>query len=228
MLCNSAVEPVASTMRGTSGLLKGDRGVAVKLVYTNEEDGKMLGRYWTTACQNCSLKSQCTTGPERRITRWEHEHLLEAVQQRLDAKPTSHAPASRDGRASVRHDESPHGGDTLPHQNASKSSRRDGSLGPGLQFDTGHEHRRDQAADGCDRGLKPNRSWHLTDLPAGGVFYTAKTQNGHDVQNLPLAEEAGLIAINVHRASLRQMYDKGRVKVRPPMTCQLEVRRWFS
>jgi macrodomain Ter protein organizer (MatP/YcbG family) len=25
------------------------------------------------------------TGPERRIPRWEHEHLLEAVQQRLDA-----------------------------------------------------------------------------------------------------------------------------------------------
>src|SRR3984893_16827189 len=42
--------------------------------YRNEEDGKMLRRYWTTACQNCSLKSQCTTGPERRITRWEHEH----------------------------------------------------------------------------------------------------------------------------------------------------------
>src|SRR5262247_2424777 len=42
--------------------------------YTTEEDGKMLRRYWTTACQTCSLKSQCTPGPERRITRWEHEH----------------------------------------------------------------------------------------------------------------------------------------------------------
>ena len=52
--------------------------------YTNEEDGKILRRYWTTACPRCPLKSQCTTGPERRITRWEHEHLLEAVQQRLD------------------------------------------------------------------------------------------------------------------------------------------------
>jgi transposase len=30
---------------------------------------------------------QCTPGPERRITRWEHERLLEAVQQRLDANP---------------------------------------------------------------------------------------------------------------------------------------------
>src|SRR5499426_3950772 len=42
--------------------------------FTSEEDGKMLRRYWTTACSTCSLKSQCTPGPERRITRWEHEH----------------------------------------------------------------------------------------------------------------------------------------------------------
>ena len=34
--------------------------------FTSEEDGKRLRRYWTTACQDCSLKSQCTTGPERR------------------------------------------------------------------------------------------------------------------------------------------------------------------
>ena len=67
--------------------------------YTNEEDGKTLRRYWTTACSNCSLKSQCTTGPERRITRWEHEHLLEAVQERLDANPQ----AMRQRRETVEH-----------------------------------------------------------------------------------------------------------------------------
>jgi Transposase DDE domain len=67
--------------------------------FTSEEDGKMLRRYWTTACQNCALKSQCTTGPERRITRWEHEHLLEAVQQRLDANPE----AMRQRRETVEH-----------------------------------------------------------------------------------------------------------------------------
>jgi hypothetical protein len=33
------------------------------------------------------VKARCTTGPQRRITRWEHEHLLEAVQDRLDANP---------------------------------------------------------------------------------------------------------------------------------------------
>ena len=67
--------------------------------FTNEEDGKRLRRYWTTACQGCSLKSQCTTGPERRIPRWEHEHLLEAVQRRLDANPH----AMRVPRETVEH-----------------------------------------------------------------------------------------------------------------------------
>ena len=67
--------------------------------YTNEEAGKMLRRYWTTACLDCSLKSRCTTGRERRITRWEHEHLLDAVQQRLDANPQ----AMRQRRETVEH-----------------------------------------------------------------------------------------------------------------------------
>ena len=55
--------------------------------YTNEEDGKTLRRYWTTACQACALKCKCTTGQERRIRRWEHEAVLEKVQQRLDRNP---------------------------------------------------------------------------------------------------------------------------------------------
>jgi len=67
--------------------------------YTNEEDGKALRRYWTTACSSCPLKSQCTTGPERRISRWEHEHVLEAVQQRLDKNPQ----AMRQRRETAEH-----------------------------------------------------------------------------------------------------------------------------
>jgi transposase len=67
--------------------------------YTNEEDGKVLRRYWTTACSSCPLKARCTTGPERRISRWEHEHLLEAVQQRLDMNPQ----AMRVRRETVEH-----------------------------------------------------------------------------------------------------------------------------
>src|SRR4029079_16055124 len=55
--------------------------------YTNVEDGKTLRRYWTNNCQACVLKSKCTTGQERRITRWEHEAVLETVQARLDHHP---------------------------------------------------------------------------------------------------------------------------------------------
>ena len=56
--------------------------------YTNEEKGVRLRYYWTThACQTCSIKHRCTTAKERRITRWEHEHLLEAIQRRLDEHP---------------------------------------------------------------------------------------------------------------------------------------------
>jgi macrodomain Ter protein organizer (MatP/YcbG family) len=67
--------------------------------YTNEEDGKKLRRYWTTACPRCPLKARCTTGPQRRITRWEHEHLLGAVQERLDANPQ----AMRQRRETAEH-----------------------------------------------------------------------------------------------------------------------------
>ena len=55
--------------------------------YTNEEDGKILRSYWTTACSACPLKEKCTTGKERRIKRWEHEAILEAAQDRLDRNP---------------------------------------------------------------------------------------------------------------------------------------------
>jgi hypothetical protein len=67
--------------------------------YTNVEDGKTLRRYWTTACGQCPLKPKCTKGPERRISRWEHEHVLEAVQERLDTNPD----AMRTRREVVEH-----------------------------------------------------------------------------------------------------------------------------
>jgi transposase len=34
-----------------------------------------------------ALKPRCTTGPERRVRRWEHEAVIEAMQERLDRKP---------------------------------------------------------------------------------------------------------------------------------------------
>ena len=67
--------------------------------YTNQEKGLTLRRYGTSACQTCALKDKCTTGKERRITRWEHEHVLEAVQRRLDEHPEK----MRQRRETVEH-----------------------------------------------------------------------------------------------------------------------------
>ena len=55
--------------------------------YTREQDGLALRYYWTSACADCAIKDRCTPAKERRISRWEHEHVLEAVQRRLDENP---------------------------------------------------------------------------------------------------------------------------------------------
>jgi transposase len=74
-------------------------GEHLKYHFTALEHGQQLRRYWTGACQTCAIKDQCTTGKERRITRWEHEHVLEAVQKRLDENPL----AMRQRRETVEH-----------------------------------------------------------------------------------------------------------------------------
>ncbi len=55
--------------------------------FSGIEKGKTIRRYRTSSCKDCALKAQCTKGPERRISRWEHEAVLEKVQSRLDHNP---------------------------------------------------------------------------------------------------------------------------------------------
>ena len=55
--------------------------------FATVENGMTLQVYWSSACPGCPLKAQCTTGQERRIKRWEHEAVLEAMQVRLDHAP---------------------------------------------------------------------------------------------------------------------------------------------
>jgi transposase len=55
--------------------------------FTTIEHGMTLNKYWSSACPRCPLKARCTTSDYRRITRWEHEAVLEAMQLRLDRQP---------------------------------------------------------------------------------------------------------------------------------------------
>ena len=67
--------------------------------YTTVENGLTVHRYWSSACPACPLKAKCTTGKNRRITRWEHERVLETMQHRLEQMPQ----ASRMRRRTVEH-----------------------------------------------------------------------------------------------------------------------------
>jgi hypothetical protein len=55
--------------------------------FTTIENALTIHKYWSSACPRCPIRSRCTTGEYRRITRWEHERVLEAMQDRLDRQP---------------------------------------------------------------------------------------------------------------------------------------------
>ena len=67
--------------------------------YTYLERGRTMHRYFAKVCQSCAIKDQCTDGKERRISRWEHEDVLEEVQSRLDEHPEK----MRQRRETVEH-----------------------------------------------------------------------------------------------------------------------------
>jgi len=66
---------------------------------TSTEKGKEIKRYWTSVCSDCAIKNQCTTGNERRVSRWVHADVLDRAQARLDKQPDS----MRVRRATVEH-----------------------------------------------------------------------------------------------------------------------------
>ena len=74
-------------------------GEKLRYRYTVKDKGQTLKRYWTSGCGTCALKAKCTRRKERVISCWEHEEVVELVQQRLDANPQ----AMRVRRETVEH-----------------------------------------------------------------------------------------------------------------------------
>jgi hypothetical protein len=56
-------------------------------------------RYWSSNCKGCALKDKCTPSQQRRVTRWEHQDVLEEMQAHLEQNPD----AMRIRRSSVEH-----------------------------------------------------------------------------------------------------------------------------
>src|SRR6478672_12637780 len=96
---NSKRLPIGVITAGDEDTYRYPAGEKLKYHYTNEENGQKLRRYWTNACRDCGLKRRCTTGVQRRIARWEHEDVLEAVQKCLDKNPR----AMRQRRETAEH-----------------------------------------------------------------------------------------------------------------------------
>ena len=55
--------------------------------FARVEGNHLINRYWSSDCPHCPIKEKCTPSPQRRVSRWEHEAVLEAMQKRLDMKP---------------------------------------------------------------------------------------------------------------------------------------------
>ena len=53
------------------------------------DDGQVLHSYSRYGCGDCPMHAQCTTASFRRIRRWEHEGVLDAMQRRLDRNPSA-------------------------------------------------------------------------------------------------------------------------------------------
>jgi transposase len=51
--------------------------------YTTEERSIQIRRYWINGCRTRPLQTNCTTGNERRISRWEREDLVDEMDTRL-------------------------------------------------------------------------------------------------------------------------------------------------
>ena len=65
----------------------------------SDREGDIIFYRHLTACSTCELKPRCTPEKLRRIRRWEHEEVIEAMQRRLDRMPD----AMRVRRQTVEH-----------------------------------------------------------------------------------------------------------------------------
>jgi hypothetical protein len=55
--------------------------------HSSMEEGMLLHCYYFSGCQSCSMQKQRTTGKQRRVKRWEHEAVVDAMQVRLEHDP---------------------------------------------------------------------------------------------------------------------------------------------
>lgn len=71
----------------TNGEYRCPAGSRLKWRFARTEDGHLINRYWSSDCPRCAIKEKCTPSDYRRVSRYEHEASLEAMQRRIDLSP---------------------------------------------------------------------------------------------------------------------------------------------
>jgi transposase len=74
-------------------------GEALIWRFASVEKGMTNHRYWSSNCKGCPLKDKCTPSAQRRVTRWEHQDVLDEMQGHLEQTPD----AMRIRRSTVEH-----------------------------------------------------------------------------------------------------------------------------
>ena len=62
-------------------------GDILKYRFTSVEKEKTLHTYVCPSCMSCAIREKCTTGRARRIKRWEHEDIIDAMEVELEKEP---------------------------------------------------------------------------------------------------------------------------------------------
>lgn len=75
------------------------RGEDLTCRFATEERGLAIRRYWNNGCRTCPVRTRCTTGNERRISRRERKDLVDDMDRRLGRDPDDMTPR----RCTVEH-----------------------------------------------------------------------------------------------------------------------------
>jgi hypothetical protein len=96
-------------------------GEKLKYYYTNEEKGQKLHHYWTNACRTCALKANAPRRRSAGLRDGSTRRCSKRCRRGSIGTPTRCArDATRDGRASVRHDQDADGGNALLDEDAAE------------------------------------------------------------------------------------------------------------
>ena len=101
--------------------------------YTNEEEGKTLRRYWTTACQVCALRASALQARNGEFHDWNTKPSLKLCRLGSIGTPLRCENAAKPWSIPW-YDKVLDGGHALPDENAQERRHRNGPTRPGLHM----------------------------------------------------------------------------------------------